>query len=255
MACGSQAAGLVHVHMAVHALFGWLGIGLAKEGGGHNGMNGGRIVMALPGNHLAYTARDGIDLTSGAPTVDEYIINEVGGSSFRLWSTPHPTTSLVAASHEASDCYTSMAFSTATIAGEALNLGGTDSLIWGFNGADSFVGYHGREHRGLLEIDWAAGRAQPPASADTSSGVEVGVVVGIGVGCALLGLLIGGAATCLLHRAGRRPAAYEVPVAKKGAAECTTSATAEPYPVMKPGAVSSAAEGGEKPTAQAGEKL
>ena len=110
--------------MVANSLFGWLSIGLENAGGAHNGMNGGRVVMALPASPVDYSPRTGLNLRSSGPTVNEYVINEFGGSAFRLWQHVSPNASLATSAVEAGECYTSMAFTTHAIAGWSLNLTG-----------------------------------------------------------------------------------------------------------------------------------
>ena len=198
----------VHAKMVVNGAFGWLAVGLRNPGGAHNGMNGGRIVMALPGSPVSYSAATGLDLSSG-PTVNEYIINEVGGSAFRFWKTPYAQPSVTAASFEVADCHTAMAFSTSAISGWALNVTGTDELIWALNDADTFVGYHSSDHRGLLTANWADGLLGAPTHSHAAEGtVPFGGVAGIAIGAATLGLALGALATMLAcQRAARAPEA------------------------------------------------
>jgi len=150
----SVSSGILHAKVVYKGLFGWVALGLENPGGDHNGMNGAHIVLALPGPTATFTPQDGLQL--GTPTVDQYVIDE-DASAFRHWSTPAARRQLVAAGYETNECFTSMSFSTDEISGWKLNLSGTDSLIWGANGADSFVGYHGRPNRGKLTVDWALG--------------------------------------------------------------------------------------------------
>ena len=44
-------------------------------------------------------------------------------------------------------------------------MAGTDTPIWALNEADSFVGYHARDNRGKLLVDWSNGVASPPPPA------------------------------------------------------------------------------------------
>ena len=47
-----EADGVIDAKMLWHGRLGWMAIGLENPGGYHNGMNGGRIVMAMPGSPL-----------------------------------------------------------------------------------------------------------------------------------------------------------------------------------------------------------
>ena len=165
--------GIVHAKMAVGGLFGWLAFGFENPGGHHNGMNGAPIVMAMPGGD--FDDRTGLDLTQG-PQVDEYIINEHGGSAFRLWKEPVRPASLVGASVETSDCFSSMTFATAAIAGQPLPAAGNATYIWATNNEDSYVGYHGRSNgnRGKLEIDWSVGVVEAEPEPEMGRYLEVG---------------------------------------------------------------------------------
>lgn len=201
-------AGVLHAKMIANGIFGWLAVGLSNPGGAHKGMNGGRIVMALPGSPINYSPATGLDLTSGS-TVNEYIINEFGGSAFRFWKAPYATPSVTSSAFMSSDCYTSMAFSTTAISGWNLNLTGSDTLIWGLNVADAFVGYHGSENRGIIEVDWTA----PPPAADIVAEVDASQMVtpeataGIAIGTAVAGLALGVLFTSLACMAKKTKAA------------------------------------------------
>jgi len=194
---------------------------LANPGGNHNGMNGARIVMALPGSPHTYSPAIGLDVLPTSGTVDEYIINEVGGSAFRFWQAPYAQPSLVDASLEVADCTTSMSFATATIAGWPLNVTGENHFLWGLNEADYFVGYHSRDNRGLITIDLgdasATGSGQvetdedaaasedllpePTPSSDSSSkGLSDGAVAGIAVALFVCGIGIGIIATYTISK-------------------------------------------------------
>ena len=169
------ADGVVHAKMVVDGLFGWLAFGHANPGGGHGGMDGARIALALPGTD--YDPLTGLDLAGGGdgPNVAEYVINEEGGAAFRLWSTPFAAPSSLRngrSAIEATDCFTAMAFSTDALAGWPLvsdddDGGGTGTgtaggasagaYLWAFESSNSYVQYHGSESRGHLSVDWSAG--------------------------------------------------------------------------------------------------
>jgi hypothetical protein len=114
-------------------------------------MNGARIVMALPGDPHTYSAATGLDLT--APSVHEYTINEFGGSAFRFWSEPHTPSNLQDVQLVHDDCTTKLSFTTDQFVDWKLNT--TEHLIWAFNSADHFVGYHGLT-KGHLYVTWAS---------------------------------------------------------------------------------------------------
>ena len=152
--------GLVKARIIVNGLFGWIALGLENEGGAHNGMNGASIVMGLPGSPAQYSPKTGLSVTGTTTrSVDEYTIHPQS-SAFRHWSTPHGSAAITAAVIETTSCYTSMSFTTNTIAGRKLAVDGTinqDKLIWGFNDQDHFVGYHGSSNRGKVTVDWSCG--------------------------------------------------------------------------------------------------
>jgi hypothetical protein len=197
---------IVHVKIAYDGLFGWLAVGLENPGGRHNGMNGGRIVMATPGNAHAYSAVTGLP---AGPMVAEYVIAEgSAGSAFRLWSTPYPNASITNAAYEAHECYTSLSFSTSAIAGEDLNHAGANTLIWGANADDTFVGYHGRESRGHLSIAWADGvPASPALTAAEWTAVAIGAAI---VGAILGGILVGTVLRKTLRQKPKKESSTEI---------------------------------------------
>jgi len=122
-----EEKGIIQGRLVFGNVFGWLSMGFANEGGKHNGMNGGNILMALPG--MNYTTmyglnvpgltelgsdeiKNGTDISvdiakrqrSATTTTDGTIINinpdgssvaeyqiSPDGSSFRHWSEPTTT--------------------------------------------------------------------------------------------------------------------------------------------------------------------
>jgi hypothetical protein len=161
--------GTVHARLSAHGLFGWLAFGLENPGGGHNGMDGAHIVLALPGTD--YSPTTGLDLTGG-PTVHEYVINEEGGSAFRLWSEPYQPAALRASGVEANDCFTAMTFSSDALAGWPLPAHGNSTYIWGMSNSDAYVSYHGSSNRGKEVIDWSVGAVaglEPGAPCDAAA--------------------------------------------------------------------------------------
>ena len=107
----------MHAQVVANGQFGWLAFGHENPGGGHSGMDGGHIVMALPGTD--FDEATGLDL-SGGPNVAEYVINEHGGAAFRHWKTPFSPSALQASAVEADDCFTTLTFSSDKIAGKPL---------------------------------------------------------------------------------------------------------------------------------------
>ena len=137
--------------LAFNNVFGWLALGFADPDGKHNGMNGGKILMAIPGGD--YSAVTGLD-TQQDPSIATYVIDPVG-SAFRHWSdsTAQPNDATL----EANDCFTSISFESHHINGQNFTVDGTDEMIWGANAEDHFVGYHGRGNRARFSIEWSTG--------------------------------------------------------------------------------------------------
>ena len=133
-------------------VFGWLALGFANEFDTvHNGMNGGTILLALPGGE--YSPVTGLDLNAG-PSVGTYVIDGKD-SAFRHWI----DTELVAegANHEHTDCFTALTFESDGIGDKAFNLEGSDQIMWAGNSKDYYVGYHSPFSRARLTIDWVTG--------------------------------------------------------------------------------------------------
>jgi hypothetical protein len=132
--------------------------------------------MALPGDN--YTAFSGLDLNRPA-NVNEYKIDPVL-SSFRFWMTPlnDPVSANESTSEiESNDCFTAMSFRQASIGNYTFNVEGSDDLIWGANGENAFVQYHGNETRARFYIDWKAGTLTPwavPTDHDDHEGHDHG---------------------------------------------------------------------------------
>jgi len=143
-----EEKGMIRGRLVFGNVFGWLALGFAQEGGKHNGMNGGTILMALPGmnytTHYGLTVpgmtesgsdeiRNATDISveiakrQRSTTMDGTIINPDGssvaeyqispdGSSFRHWS--EPTTGTTTATENGSntmnvivsDCVTALTF-------------------------------------------------------------------------------------------------------------------------------------------------
>lgn len=133
--------------------------------------------MALPGGN--YTGFAGLDL--GLPSnINEYKIDPVL-SPFRFWMTPlnapvslNKSTSAI----EANDCFTAMSFNQSSIGNITFNVSGTDDLIWGANGENAFVQYHGNETRARFYIEWKTGTltpwGMPPVAEDDHEGHDHG---------------------------------------------------------------------------------
>lgn len=182
----------VDVRVTFNGQLGWAGLGIANPGGGNNGMMGAHIAMLLPGPASLFTAKDGLTDTS-SPVIDEFIINEFGGSAFRLWQTSYVNKSITSAGWDVDECFTSFSFSTDALAGWPLNTVGTDQMIWAFNSEDHFVGYHGSSHRGLIQVRWAEGLPSDEAagpSNDIPSGALAAIITLAVVMAVLLVLLV-----------------------------------------------------------------
>jgi len=145
----------IKARLAYDARHGWLAIGFADPEGRHNGMNGGSIILSVPGGN--YSAVAGLDLSAGG-SVATYQINPMG-SSFRHWTDPieNDVTETTVAEFEETDCFTAITFESDHINGKQFNFDGIDDMIWGGNFEDHFVGYHGRTDRARFTLDWNTG--------------------------------------------------------------------------------------------------
>jgi hypothetical protein len=73
-------------------------------------------------------------------------------SSYRFWTEMSPTAG--STYNTTNDvCYTDLKFTTSSIAGTPLTIGGTDEMIWAANNVDTFAQYHGK-NRGVFNITW-----------------------------------------------------------------------------------------------------
>jgi len=179
-----EKQGIVKARLAFNDVFGWLSMGLADPEGGHNGMNGANIIMALPGGN--YTSRFGLEVpgktlpgtdeisveiskkkalvleTERNPegsTVYKYMINP-DGSSFRHWSEPTDITESDSMNVVVTEYATGLLWETDNINGKKFNMSGFDDLIWGGNSKDYHVGYHGRGNRARFYINWVTGEGK-----------------------------------------------------------------------------------------------
>jgi hypothetical protein len=144
-----------------NGIFGYIALGIGKEGGEKNGMHGASIIMALPGDD--YDAATGLVLGEDRIKVQEYVIDPED-SAFRHWQTPvssvddNPSTSVSRSGNlssytvESTDCFTVLSFDTSHIHNVPFNVTGTDNLIWAVNTKDYFVSYH--TARGRFSIEW-----------------------------------------------------------------------------------------------------
>jgi hypothetical protein len=162
----SVVDGSIKARLAFNNVFGWLSTGFADPDGKHKGMNGGHIVMAVPGGN--YSAITGLDLDVEA-SVGSYVIDS-DGSAFRHWvDTKGPATNAAVMS---TDCFTAISFESDNINGKKFNIEGSDEMIWGGNGEDHFMGHHGRLNRARFTVEWSTGVAElyvPPTASPTVS--------------------------------------------------------------------------------------
>jgi hypothetical protein len=147
--------------LAFNGIFGYLAFGLAGVTTG--GMLGGRVIMATRGSVLSTGS---LDLSTG-PIVQEYVISETT-RDFAAWMTPFmyedpgSTGNGDFVVETTSDgCYTSLSFDFHYLAGEHINMGGTNTFAWAANNVDSSMLHHGA-NRGTFVIDWTQAVATPP---------------------------------------------------------------------------------------------
>ena len=94
----------IKARLAFNNVFGWLSTGFADPDGKHKGMNGGHIVMAVPGGN--YSAITGLNLDVEA-SVGTYVIDS-NDSSFRHWvDTKGPATNAEVVS---TNCFTAIRY-------------------------------------------------------------------------------------------------------------------------------------------------
>lgn len=139
--------------LSFNDVFGWLATGFANQMDEvHNGMNGGSVLVAMPGG--GYSPVTGLD-TSIEPSVKTYMIHPKD-SAFRHWMTPvvPDETKITLAGYESTECFTALTFQGDHINGIKFNFDGEDELIWGGNADDHFMGYHGRDSRARFTINW-----------------------------------------------------------------------------------------------------
>lgn len=194
-----EKQGIVKGRLLFNDVFGWLGLGFANpEDGNHNGMNGGNIMLALPGGN--YTSNYGLEVpgmtmpgsdeisveifkkrsaalvTETNPegsTVFEYQISP-DASAFRHWSEPKGTAKSQSSMNViVGECATSMTFETENINGKKFNMDGIDSMIWAGNSMDYHVGYHGRGNRARFDINWKTGEGKFWKKEEENKKVEV----------------------------------------------------------------------------------
>jgi hypothetical protein len=166
---GAIKARLVH-----NNVFGWLAMGFADPDGGHNGMNGGQILLATPYGTDDYSPVTGLDTSSEDAMIATYVIDSED-TAFRHWQNPIDSEEALAtvASFETNDCATLISFESSHINGKEFNINGTDEMIWAGNSNDYFVGYHGPFSRMRFTVDWKSGDVVPFAiSQEDGSHIE-----------------------------------------------------------------------------------
>ena len=151
-------AGTIKGRLVFNGQFGYISFGFINPDpeAGHNGMNGGYVLMATPGSAIDYSAQFGLDLESDK-TVAEFQVNE-NGSSFRHWHTPIGDTTAESFVDDG-DCFTSLEFDLEGIHETKFNVTGADTVMWAGNPIDSFAGYHSR-NRAIFTVEWATGKAE-----------------------------------------------------------------------------------------------
>jgi len=145
---------------------GWLAIGLPNPTGGHNGMNGAKILMAIA------------DFGGAAGSAQEYIIDE-NESSFRHWSTPVATTVEDASMSLLDGCFTSMTFNTKSFSGADFDVSAPVDIIWGAHTSTWLVGYHGGVYRGVETIDFKSTGDKKENDDSAASSPEMGAFLSL----------------------------------------------------------------------------
>lgn len=149
-----QNGGRIKGRLAFDGIFGFIALGFAFPGGRHNGMNGAKIFMGVPGGD--YTAKTGLDLEKFTP-VQEYQISH-GGSSYRHWKDPlREIPDDISADIESTECFTALTFESDCIHDRKFNYSGTDVMLWAANAIDSFAGYHSA-NRAVFTVEWSTGK-------------------------------------------------------------------------------------------------
>jgi len=107
--------------LAFNGQVSWMAWGLENQGGYHNGMNGGVVVMGISSQDAEYPSLLG---------VHEYRIHD-RSSGFDFWKTPYATPATCNALVVSEGGYTAMHFKTNSIYGLPLNImSGPNRLIW-----------------------------------------------------------------------------------------------------------------------------
>jgi len=107
--------------LAFNGQVSWMAWGLENQGGYHNGMNGGKVVMGISSQDSEYP---------GLLGVHEYRVHD-RTSNLNTWNTPYATPGTFNASMVSEGGYTAMHFKTNSIYGQPLNImNGSNRLIW-----------------------------------------------------------------------------------------------------------------------------
>jgi len=150
--------GAASIKVVYKGAFGYLALGVRApgQGVGTSAMYNGDIVMALGGGD--YTPRYGMNY-SYAGSMGEYKMHPTQ-TRYRHWMAApyfYPTPTSTNHAFTKTDCFFEMTFDAAKIGNSNLNLNGADTLIWAAAVDNNLIEYHGREHRGIITMDWASG--------------------------------------------------------------------------------------------------
>ena len=169
----NMETGTIKARLNFNGLFGFISFGFANlaPDAGHNGMNGGTVVLATPGSPLSYSAVTGLDLTSDT-TVAEYIIDH-SETAFLHWKDPVGETS---AEVSTDDCFTSLEFEMDGIHDKKFDVEGSNVVMWSANTEDYFVGSHA-SNRAMFTVEWSTGHASFGKESLNESREEVEVEV------------------------------------------------------------------------------
>lgn len=194
--------GVLHARLEYQGVANWLSIGAENHGGGHNGMNGASVVMAV---NDAPTEEDAFGSPFiGGLSVKQYVIHE-RDSAFRWWNATGSTAGMQDEMMEVRDqCFTAAEFSLSSILDSALNLTAntTNDLIWALHKDTYLKGYHGYMNRGKIQaLNFHTGDfiiptppAPPPAPPRAAPPISAG---GVGTSVAALSAAAATAALAL----------------------------------------------------------
>jgi len=153
----NKDAGTIKGRLAFNGQFGYIAFGFLNlaEDARHKGMNGGHIIMATPGDPDLYSAKFGLDVSTGTH-INEFMIDE-NGSSFRHWYTPVGESDATVTIDD-NECFTSLEFEINKIYLTDIDVEGTNIMQWAANPVDRFAGYHSR-NRAYFTVEWMTGKA------------------------------------------------------------------------------------------------